>query len=310
MNFVDLERELLTVKHEGVTYTKEIFKNVTTITGVTDEAYPAYNPATGYTTGQFCIVPELKSIYRSTATDTNTGNFPPAGNGWEWHSYINSINMCAQDENIGAKTVGTDITMTLEFNQMNILAFVDITFDSAVITQTCNITNEETVIEINGADISFTDFAEYCFKSVKKRRKVIIDLEWLPDSTVTIQFAGTVSIGTIGKGRIEELALNIVGNQLDWESKAKFLVNEITGYRTVLRFGKVRVLEAELIVTTKDFDPTAMRIDEIFDRYMLWIPTKLDIFTEAIDIAYLEAIGMKLNDQTIPTNCRFVGVPR
>ena len=314
MNFAELKEEVLSVEHEGITYQKTIYKNATTITGVTDEQYPEYSETQKYLHGDNVIVPELKSIYRSTIgtkEEPNVGNFPCIQNSekWVWFGYVNSANMFALDENIGAKTVGTDVVITMDFNQCNILSFVDCKFHLLTVSQKCNTTQEVTEFVISGKDISFDDFAEYCFKPTKQKRKVILDLEWLPSSTVTLTFTGDMSIGTLGIGREEELGFNIIGNLLTWESQSKFDINQFTGFRTVLRKGSVRVLSAELIVDTNNFNSTAMRVDEIFDRYMLWIPTKKDVFAENIDIGYLENFSMKANDKSIPTQCKIVGVP-
>jgi len=62
MNFAELKEEVLSVEHEGITYQKTIYKNATTITGVTDEQYPEYSETQKYLHGDNVIVPELKSI--------------------------------------------------------------------------------------------------------------------------------------------------------------------------------------------------------------------------------------------------------
>lgn len=313
MNFVDLQKETLSVAHNAKSYYKTFYKGAISITGVVDEDYPQYSPTEEYVVGDMVIVPELKSIYASTAGDVdapNTGNFPPAATTkWTFYSYVNSQNMFALDENIGSKTVGTDIEIVLDFSMINTLGLTDIDFESLHVKQVYNETGEIwDEFDVSSKDVSFKDFAEYCFKPVKKKRKTILTLEWLPSSTVTLTFSGAVSIGTLGRGREEDLGVNLIGNMLDWESNSKFKVDEYTGFRTVLRQGKVRVLSADMVVKTKDLNSTAIIVDEVFDRNMLWIPTIHDEFNEAINIGYLERCSMRLDKNSIPTAVKIVGV--
>lgn len=313
MNFVDLQKETLSVAHNGENHYKSFYKGAISITGVTDETYPEYDQNGEYLLGDKVIVPELKSIYASTAGDEttpNVGNYPPAATTkWTFYSYINSQNMFALDENIGSKTVGTDTEITLEFNMINVLGLTDIDFESLHVKQVYNETGETwDEFDVSSKDISFKDFAEYCFKPLKKKRKAILDLAWLPSSMVTLTFSGEVSIGVLGRGLKEDLGMNLIGNKIDWESNSKFKVDTYTGFRTVLRQGKVRVLSADIVVKTQDLNSVAVRVDEIFDRNMLWIPTIQDEFNEAITIGYLERCSMRLDSNTIPTSTKIVEV--
>jgi hypothetical protein len=310
MNFVDLQTEKLSVTRNGEVYSKSFYKGAISITGVADENYSNYSDSADYVVGSKVIVPELKSIYISTAGDATTpnrANHPAFTTKWLFYSYVNSQNMFALDEGIGSKTVGVDVVATLEFNMIDTLALVDIDFESLKVEQFYDgaVRNE---IDISARDLSFREFDEYCFKPLKTKRKVIIDLEWLPNSTVVLTFTGNVSIGILGRGRKEDLGINLVGNRLDWQSNSKFKIDEFTGFRTVLRQGKVRVLSADIIVNTNDFNATALKVDEIFDRNVLFIPTIHDEFNEAIVIGYLEGFSMNLNKSTIPTTAKIVGV--
>ena len=319
MNFVDLQKEILTVVDNGTTYSRDIYKSAITVTGVTDEDYSNYDTATEYIYGDFCIVPELKSIYKSafgTADVPNKGNLPPAfTDKWVWYGYINSCNMFALDEHIGAKTVGSDIVITLDFSMINTLCLVDIDFVDLNIKQIYHKEDgtDETVKDedLKGTIFSGRNFADICYNPRKKIKKVILDeLVWLPNSTVTLTFIGDVSIGTLGRGRFENLFATLKGTKLDWQSNSKFLVDEFTGYRTVLRYGKVRMLDVSVQFNTSDFNATALRIDEILDRNMLWLPTKLDIFTEAITIGYLENFSMPLESIKAQTTATIIGVAK
>lgn len=311
MNFVNLKREILTVTYAGVTYSKDFYITATTVTGITNEAYTNWNVNTTYASGTYVIVPELKSIYKSSA-DSNTGIFPPSNTDkWTFWGYVNSMNMFACDENIGSQTIGTNVVVTIPFNQSNILALVNTDFSTLNIKQIDLNTNEEIVnIDINSRDISCSSFAEYCYKKTILQRKVIIDqLEWRPNSKVVLTFSGACAIGPIVQGLLQELGVTLYGTSLSWESKSKIKTDEFTSYRTVLRYGKVRVLSVQVLFEVDEFNKTALLIDTILDRNILFIPTELDTFSELISIGYIENFKLPLeNPNKILTTTSIVGV--
>lgn len=310
MNIVDLKRETLSVTYGGVTYSKELYVSATSVTGIADESYPSWNVSTPYAIGDFVIVPELKSIYKSGSS--NTGKFPPSDSTvWTWWGFINSMNMFTCDENMGSQTIGTNAVITIPFNQNNVLAIIDTDFSTLNIKQISNITSE--VIKdknINSRDISCSSFAEYCYKKTVLQRKIIIqDLEWHPNSKVVLTFSGNCKIGTIGMGLLEDLGIVLLGTSMDWESKSKIKVDEFTGYRSVIRYGKVRVLNVNVLFGIEEFNSTSLKIDYILDRNILFVPTELDNFSEMISIGYIEKFKLPIeNSNKIQTSTSIVGV--
>ncbi len=310
MNYVDLKTEFLSVTYNNVTYSKEFYAPAISVTGVLNENHPSWNPATAYLVDAYVIIPELKSIYRCSVA--NTGKFP-AGNpsSWTFWGYLNSANMFACDESIGSKTIGTNVVITLPFSRCNTLAIVDTDFSFVNIKQINNDTNEEiTNFTINSRDISCSSFAEYCFKSVDHKRKVIVDnLEWLPNSNLIMTFIGFCKIGTIGRGLLQDLGMTMLGTSLDWETRSKIKIDEFSNFRTVLRYGKVRVLTVQLNFKIDKFNRTANKIDNILDKNILFIPTNQDKFSELITIGYMEKFKIPLdNPETIQTSTQIVGV--
>lgn len=310
MNYVDLKKETLSVTYNNVTYSKEFYAPAISVTGAVDESHPAWNATTAYIVDEYVIIPELKSIYRCSVN--NTGKFP-AGNpsSWTFWGYLNSVNMFACDESIGSKTIGTDVVVILPFSRCNTLAIVDTDFSFVNIKQINNDTNEEiTNFTINSRDISCSSFAEYCFKSVDHKRKVIVDnLEWLPNSNLIMTFIGFCKIGTIGRGLLQDLGMTMLGTSLDWETRSKIKIDEFSNFRTVLRYGKVRVLTVQLNFKIDKFNRTANKIDNILDKNILFIPTNQDKFSELITIGYMEKFKIPLdNPETIQTSTQIVGV--
>ena len=311
MNYVDLKREKLTVTYEGVTYSKEFYTPASNVTGVINETYPNWNVTAAYALGAYVIVPELKSIYKS-GLNNNTGIFPPSdSNSWTWWGFTNAMKMFACDENLGSQTVGVDVVVTIPFNQNNVLAIIDTDFSILNIKQIDNNTNEEIKnIDVNSRDISCKDFAEYCYKKIVLQRKIIIEnLEWHPNSNIVLTFAGDCKIGTIGMGLLEDLGISLLGTSLNWESKSKIKVDEFSGYRSVIRYGKVRVLNVQVLFNIEEFNSTALKIDSILDRNILFIPTQQDNFSEMISIGYIENFKLPIeNPNKILTTTSIIGV--
>lgn len=310
MNYVELKKETLSVTYNNVTYSKEFYAPAISVTGVVDETHPSWNDTAAYTVDDYAIVPELKSIYRCSVN--NTGKFP-AGNPsfWTFWGYLNSVNMFACDESIGSKTIGTDVVVTLPFSRCNTLAIVDTDFSFVNIKQINNKTSEEVVnFTKNSRDISCASYSEYFYKPVDTKRKVIVDnLKWLPNSNLVITFTGSCKIGTIGRGLIQDLGMTMLGTSLDWETRSKIKVDEFTNFRTVLRYGKVRVLTVQLIFKIDEFNRTAKKIDDLLDKNILFIPTNQDKFSELITIGYMEKFKLPLdNPETIQTSTQIIGV--
>lgn len=310
MNFVDLKREKLTVTHAGITYSKEFYIPASNVTGIVTETYPNWDISVPYAQGDYVIVPELKSIYKSSSN--NTGKFPPSDDStWTFWGFTNEMNMFSCDENLGSQTVGTNVVVTMPFNQSNVLAIVDTNFSTVNIKQIDNNTNEEIKnFDIKSRDISCKSFAEYCYKKTILKRKVIIeDLKWHPNSNIVLTFAGDCKIGTIGMGLLEKLGVTLLGTSLEWESKSKIKIDEFTGYRSVIRYIKVRVLTVQVLFDIEDFNSTALKMDDIFDRNILFIPTQQDRFSEMISIGYFERFKLPTeNPNTILTTTSIVGV--
>jgi len=318
MYICDLKKETLSVVKDGITYTKTFYK-MGTVTGVTNESHPNYTDAATFGLGDYCIVPELKSIYKSTIP-SNSGNFPSASETfaeadkkWSFYSYMNEANMCGIDEAIGSKTTGENIVINTDFSRCNTFALINTDFSSVHIAQIDNsddsIINE---IDVYGTYVPALTWSDWFFNGIKKRRKVVnINFDWHSNCRLEVTFSGTVSIETFGFGMKQDLFITLYGTSLEFESKSIVRVSDISQFRTVKRYGRLRVLTARVIFNMDDFNFIAQKIDEIVDRYILFIPTTLDKVSELIDIGYIERIPIPLDTPTVnETEITIIGVPK
>lgn len=163
---------------------------------------------------------------------------------------------------------------------------------------------------IAGTTYGVATFAGYFFDPiVVKTRSILTGLYWLPSSILRIKMTGETKLATICYGTTENLGCTIVGAKLRHESTSKFKVSDFTGFREVIRYGKARLLEGEVIYDTERFGYTSQIADRIMDRNIVWIPTKEDKFSEAISLGYIEQLEIPMEVATkTKSNVRIVGV--
>jgi hypothetical protein len=137
----------LSIVDNGVTYKKTVYQLPETLSGVTDEDYNNYDSSATYNTGDYVIVPELKTIYRC-AVDSTSGVFPPSDpSKWVDYGFINSYKMFSTDEQIGAQTEDSDIVMEMSFSRCDTVGLVNVRFATLLIEQidtpNAQVTNED-----------------------------------------------------------------------------------------------------------------------------------------------------------------------
>ena len=165
---------------------------------------------------------------------------------------------------------------------------------------------------IQGADIGCLTFAEYFYseKTIKKR-VVLTGLEWLANSVLRIEITGAYEIGTIVYGSEKTLGASLVGSSLKYEDRSLISTNEYTKYRTVKRYGKIRILDCSVIFDTDEFNSQTSKVEDIISKNVLWIPTHADRFSESISIGYIENFTIPMENATkTQTKTKIIGVSK
>lgn len=153
--------------------------------------------------------------------------------------------------------------------------------------------------EITGRDIGCYTFGAYFFNPIKtKTRSILTGLDWLSSSILRIEFTGDVKLGTIVYGKQDTLGATLIGSSLGFESRSTINTDPFTGFREVLRYGKIRILQTDVIFDTDEFNTTSQKIEDIMDKNVLWIPTESDKFSEALSIAYIEDYEIPMENAT------------
>ena len=301
---------VLSVTDDGTTYEYPHYRAPLSLTGVTDESHPDYDPNTTYNTGDYVIVPDLKRIYRCVA-DGTAGVFPPSDpSKWVDYGFVNSYRMLSEDDQIGEKTTGIDAVMEFDFSQCDTFAMLDCEFVSVWVKQIDGDGNTVRDYTIDGRDIGCTMFAEYFYEPIREKTRAIADdLEWLPTSTLRLTFSGDVSVGTLVVGQSEELGCTLMGTAIRFEDRSKIQNDEITNTRKVIRYGHVRILDAKLIFDTGDYDTTVQKISELVGKNALFVPAKSDLFSEMANLAYIESANLPVSNPTkFDANLTLIGV--
>ena len=312
MNYVQPLTANKSVTDEGITYTVKYYQAPQTLTGVTDESYGEYVSGTTYNTGDYVKLDDLKGIYRSS-DDSNVGNYPPANpTKWTFWSPLNSYCMLAVDEFIGSQTTGTDIVMEFDFNGSNAFGLVDLSFNALTVEVIDDSDGSVVWTETySGSNYGATSYYEYFYSSYWDTTRIYEGgLPLLVSSTLKFTFTGEASIGTVVIGLEEELGCTIYGTSLRFEDTSTIQKSEITGYRTVTRYGNVRIVNADVLVSVELFNTIAQKIDKIIGRNILFLPNdNEDKFQEMITIGYFENFEIPADgSDEIKTSTSIIGV--
>ena len=294
-----------------VTHTVKYYEEPLSITGVTNESYLEYDNTATYGIGDYVLLDDLKKYYRCAA-DGTTGKHPLENTDlWVDFGPINTFRMLASDEFINNKTTGTDCVIVIDFSRKDTFAFVDADFIEVIITLVDNDTGQTLFNkEYKGRDYGSLNYSDFYYQEYKVLSRLVVDgMEWLPDATLTLTFTGGVSIGGLVSGNSSDLGVTLMGTSLKFEDTSKVSVSPITGTRSVLRYGNVRVIDCKLLMETDQFNIIANRIDAIIGKNILWIPSSDDIFAELISIGYIEDFTLPIDSpRNVLTNAVVVGV--
>ena len=387
MYYVEPKTDKITIEHNGIPYSKEIYKPFKNASGITDENYPDWDEATTYNKGDYVIM--NKRIYKSAA-DNNTGNFPPAAQDvWVDFGFVNSYRMFSIDEGIGAVTKGTDVVLEFDFVTSDTIAMIGAKWQRVIIEQVDNdeppITGENLgtgdgstkefttqkkpiyrfsekvyidgnlqtrdqdytvdwyngivtfanppangtsitidytwtlkTMDITGRDFGASDFVEYFYSDWTDKTRLIINdftrlivdgLVWTPNSTLRLSFFGDVEIGAFVMGLQQNLGATLYGSSMDIQDKSKVVIDESTGARRIIRYGKARVLKAYIKNWTDEFSEVARKINAITGKNVLWIPSDEDMFSEMSNIAYISDASLPIeNPKVLKSSLNIIGV--
>ena len=163
---------------------------------------------------------------------------------------------------------------------------------------------------ISGANYGVETFNDYFFAPLTtKTRSILTGLYWLPSSILRLKMTGAVKLASICHGITEDLGCSIEGMKLTHQSTSKFKISDYTGYRSITRYGKVRLIEGQIVYDTANFAYMSQIVDRVMDKNIIWIPTTTDIFSEAVSLGYIEQAELPMSKgEKTDTPIRIVGI--
>ncbi|RLA73481.1 MAG: hypothetical protein DRG30_06345 [Epsilonproteobacteria bacterium] len=287
------------------------YRAPTFLSGVADETHDDYDAVTIYGVGDYCIVPELKAVYKSSLLD-NSDNYPPANpTAWTFWSPLNSYKMLAVDEFIGSKTMGNDVVLEFDFSQATACTMLDCDFVSVLMEQIDNSTGE--VIHSKrgtGSTFGVLSWYDYFYNPLNKIYQMHYEgFEWHANSTLRLTFTGAVSIGSLTLGIVRNMGCTLYGTSVTFEDESSITSSLITGFRKVTRYGYIQVIEAKVRFDTEEFNAIAQTVKRIIGKNIVFIPTEFDQFSEMIILGYFEKFPIPLdNPAKITTQTTIIGV--
>jgi len=311
MNFLEPLRGDKIVSADGVTYEVGYYQAPSFSTGIVDEGYAEYSASTSFDLNAYCKVSELNAIYRSS-TAGNVGNFPPANPYvWTFWGPVNSYKMLAVDEFIGSQTYGYNAVLEFDFSESTAFSLLDMEFYFLKIEQIDDSTGDIVYTEeFHGRDVGCLSYYDYFYAEAKDLNTIYRgELEWLPQSTLRFTFTQGVQIGVVVMGRLEPLGCTLMGTSLKYEDTSTIQKSEVTGFRTITRYGHIKILSASVMIELDIFDIVAQKISRIIGTNILFVPTDSDKFSETITLGYFEEFEIPLeNTQSTKTQSTIIGV--
>jgi hypothetical protein len=294
MKVVSLVKNNLSVVNSGATYSYEYYNENQTSTAV-GSSYLEYNPATTYNADDYVSIASIKRVFRCTI-DGTIGSFPPA-NPSLWTDYGATNSFALFDNTISTQTQSDlDFTITFDFNQINTLAILNMENITSVRIRQSGTTIDKT---ISMRDFGVLSLYDYWYKPTKNTINFKkLDMQWLPSSTVTIDFIvlGVGKVGSVVSGYLDELGLTLYGTSVGFDDNSIYETDDY-GMAKYLKRPSIDILEAKALINTNEVDYTIAKLKQIRGTTSLYIGDERDKGFQSMTIlGYIRKIRMDINN--------------
>jgi len=168
-----------------------------------------------------------------------------------------------------------------------------------------------------GRDYGASNFYEYFFDEWADKTRLIINsftrlivdgLVWTPLSTLRLTFEGKVEIGAFVMGLQDDLGLTVKGTKMGFRDKSKIEIDEFTGGRKIIRYGHIRIMNAQVANYTASYSDVARKVNSIIGKNVLLIPVEDEVFAEMSNIGYIEYADLPADLGMFKASLSIVGV--
>jgi len=245
------------------------------------------------------IFPSLLLEEYNTSSGVVSGEDLGKGDGTNKVFYTQYNPVVTESETIykngDALTRDTDYTIDYKTGT---ITFIDAPADGDNITADYTICIDRR--EIDGKDVGVDTYAEYFFKPVDYKTRIIVqNLVWDAPCKLKLTFIGDTKIGNLVIGNAEDLGITLMGTSLSIRDKSKIDTNPNTTYRKVIRYGHIRVLDAKIFFHNELYDGTVQKINDIVGKNVLFIPDESDKYSEMSNLAYIESANLPVTNSVV-----------
>jgi len=271
--------------------------NATYDTYIDIAAYIAATPT--HNTDDYVVITSLKRLYRCT-TDSVTTKVPPAYPSlWTDYGAVNSFALF--DDTITTETESAvNFTVTFDFNRINTIALMNMTSLTEVRIRQVDNSTTDTILDIivSLRDYGVLSLYDYWYKPIiDVRNYTKIDMTWLPDSTVTLDFtvSGTSKIGAVVSGYLEELGLTLYGTVVGFDDNSVYETDD-HGIAKHTKRPAIDILNAQAIINTNEVDYTIDKLKRLRGTTSLYIGDERDKGFETMTVlGYVRKIRMAID---------------
>jgi len=302
---VDLVKDTVSDTNNGATYSYDYYNKNATST-VADPTNTTYTDIADFVTkndthskDDYIVITSLKRVYRC-ALDGTTGKVPPANPSiWTDYGAINSFSLF--DNTIVSQTESTtDFTITFDFDRLNTIALLNMSgLTSVTITQTNNADNSTTLQTVSLRDYGVLSLYDYWYKPTSDIRNFKkIDMQWLPSSTITLNFtvAGTGKIGAVVSGYNEELGLTLYGSTVGFDDNSVYKTDEF-GIAAHEKRPSIDILDAKALINTGEVDYTIDKLRRRRGTTSLYIGDERDKgFQSMTVLGYIKQVRIPIEN--------------
>ena len=239
---------------------------------IPETEFPTWSAATTYTVGAKVI--HAHQVWERLVAGSSAGAPPADATNWV---RVGPTNRWAMFDGVTGtySSAASPITFTIAPGLVRGLALLDVTANSVTVTMEHegDTVYERTVSLNTGYGVN--DWYTYFFTEVVLKRTVVLtDLPPFGEAeiTMTINGAGSVSVGTVVAGMLQDIGGTRVGMQfglLDYSVKS---TSEF-GVTTLVERAYAKRLTVPFAVMTPNVDETVRRLTEVRATPVVWIGT-------------------------------------
>ena len=306
MQVSELTTSQLSVTDSGNTYTYTYFNQNASCTAA-DPTYTAWDSTTTFNQGAIVYIADIKRLFRCAAP-SSAGQFPPAyPDIWVDYGAVNSY--AVFDQMLSTATESTaNFNITFDFNYVNSLGLIAMDNMISVRVVQTDITTNTIVYDktISLKDYGVLSLYDYWYAPTSSVTKLhLIDLVYLPASTVSMDFTVSTDGGSIGaavSGYLNEIGVTLYGSSVGFEDLSQYKVDAY-GVTTFDKRPAIDKVEAQALIDLNQTDVVIEKLKRLRGKHSLFIGDERDKGLQSLMIlGYIKKLNVPIDN---PVKAKF-----